>query len=82
MRKRTYTGKVISTKMQKTIVVAVDMPKRHPLYAKAIKSTKTFMVHDDLGVKVDDMVRIEESRPFSKNTSWIVSEKISEEKTI
>lgn len=80
MNKRAYTGKVTSTKMQKTVVVAVEMPKKHKIYGKSLKMTKRFLVHDTVGVKLGDIVQIEESRPFSKNVSWIVAKKLQEGK--
>ncbi len=76
MPKKVFTGKVVSTKMDKTVVVAVEMPKRHPIYAKAIKNTKRFKAHvEDLDLKSGDVVRIEECKPFSKEVTWnVVSE--------
>ncbi len=72
MSKRTYTGKIVSKKMQKTVVVAVDMPKKHKIYGKNIRTTKRFLVHVAVDVNIGDTVNIEESRPFSKDCSWIV----------
>lgn len=66
-------GRVVSDKMDKTVVVAVDYVKRHPLYKKRITKTNRFMAHDESGnCKVGDLVRIEECRPLSKNKRWIV----------
>jgi len=66
-------GRVVSDKMDKTVVVAVDYVKRHPLYKKRITKTNRFMAHDENGnCKVGDLVRIEECRPLSKNKRWIV----------
>jgi small subunit ribosomal protein S17 len=78
MSKRTYTGQIVSKKMQKTVVVAVDMPKKHKIYGKAIKSTKRFLVHATIDAQVGDTVHIEESKPFSKNCSWIITGKLEE----
>lgn len=74
MPKRILKGKVTSTKMQKTVVVAVDVPKRHPIYRKIVKNTRRFKARDEIGVNVGDIVTIEESKPFSKEVTWIVKE--------
>ena len=68
-------GKVVSDKMDKTVVVAVDYVKRHPLYKKRITRTSKFLAHDENGnCKPGDLVRIEECRPMSKRKRWIVRE--------
>lgn len=72
MSKRTFEGTVVSDKMQKTVVVAVDIPKRHPLYNKTVRNTKRFKARDEMGVHVGDVVTIEESKPYSKETTWKV----------
>ncbi len=77
MPKKIFTGQVVSTKMQKTVVVAVDMSKRHTLYGKVVKNTKRFKVRDKVGTKVGDLVKIEESRPLSKMVTWKVIEVIN-----
>lgn len=74
MPKKIFKGKVVSTKMQKTVVVVVDMPKMHPIYKKTVKYTKRFKARDELGVKLGDTVIIEESKPFSKEVTWKVLE--------
>ena len=79
MSVKTFKGKVVSNKMQKTIVVAIEMPKRHPVYEKVIKSTKRIKARNDIELSVGDMVIIEECRPFSKEVSFKVLSKISEE---
>jgi small subunit ribosomal protein S17 len=61
------TGKVVSTKMDKTIVVEVLAMKRHPLYRKQMRRTRRFKAHDENNdCKLNDIVRIEECRPISK----------------
>jgi small subunit ribosomal protein S17 len=61
------TGKVVSTKMDKTIVVEVLTMKRHPLYRKQMRRTIRFKAHDETNsCKMNDIVRIEECRPISK----------------
>jgi small subunit ribosomal protein S17 len=68
-------GRVVSDKMDKTVVVAVDYVKRHPLYKKRITRTSKFLAHDESGnCKPGDLVRIEECRPLSKRKRWIVRE--------
>lgn len=68
-------GRVVSNKMDKTVVVAVDYVRRHRLYHKRITRTSKFMAHDEQNsCKEGDVVRIEETRPMSKNKTWIVRE--------
>lgn len=70
---RTITGTVVSTKMDKTIVVSVDSYKSHPKYHKKFKVTKKFYAHDESGAyKEGDTVTISESRPLSKLKRWTV----------
>ena len=69
--KRTLTGKVVSDKMTKTIVVLVERVKVHPIYKKKYTVSTKFKAHDEKGVaKVGDMVEIEESRPLSATKRW------------
>jgi len=68
-------GRVVSDKMDKTVVVSVDYVRRHPLYHKRITRTSKFQAHDEQNLcKEGDLVRIEETRPLSKNKHWIVRE--------
>jgi len=68
-------GRVVSDKMEKTIVVSVDYVRRHPLYHKRITRTSKFLAHDESNLcKPGDIVRIEETRPLSKRKRWIVRE--------
>ena len=68
-------GRVVSDKMQKTVVVAVDTVRRHRLYHKRMTRTSKFMAHDEENqCKPGDLVRIEETRPLSKHKRWIVRE--------
>lgn len=74
-RKTTKVGRVVSDKMNKTVVVAVDYLKPHPLYRKIIRRTKKFHAHDEENVcKVGDTVQIEETRPLSRTKRWRVVE--------
>ena len=64
-------GVVVSNKMQKSIVVAVEWQVRHGMYGKTQRRTSTFMVHDEDNVaKVDDIVEIVETRPLSRRKRW------------
>lgn len=69
--RKTRVGRVVSDKMDKTIVVAVEDFVRHPLYGKAVKRTKKFKAHDELNTcQIGDKVRIMETRPLSKDKRW------------
>ncbi len=68
-------GVVVSDKMDKTVVVAVDYVRRHPLYHKRVRRTSKFYAHDEQNLcREGDIVRIEETRPLSKTKRWIVRE--------
>lgn len=70
-RRKTKVGNVISDKMDKTIVVAVEGFVRHSLYGKAVKRTKKFKAHDENNeCNIGDKVRIMETRPLSKDKRW------------
>src|SRR5262245_15431432 len=73
-RRQERVGVVVSAKMTKTVVVAVERLVRHDLYRKTLKRTSRFMAHDDLGAKRGDRVRIVETRPLSRNKRWRVAE--------
>ena len=65
------TGVVVSNKMQKSIVVAVEWQTRHGLYGKTERKTSTFMVHDEKNeAKPGDFVEIVETRPLSRRKRW------------
>jgi len=74
MPKKQLIGTVVSDKMEKTVVVEVETRKRHPVYHKVIKRGKKFKAHNEIGAKVGDTVKIEETRPLSKNKTWKVIE--------
>ncbi len=70
-RRKTRVGLVVSDKMDKTIVVAVEDFVRHSLYGKAVKRTKKFKAHDENNeCNIGDKVRIMETRPLSKDKRW------------
>jgi small subunit ribosomal protein S17 len=72
---KSMDGRVVSAKMEKTVIVQVDHTTRHRLYRKIIKRSKRYFAHDDrLESKVGDLVRITEMRPMSKLKRWRVSE--------
>ncbi len=69
--RRTIVGKVVSDKMDKTIVVAVVRNVKHPLYKKIIKRTSKFKAHDENNeCKIGDTVKLMETRPLSKEKCW------------
>jgi small subunit ribosomal protein S17 len=68
-------GLVVSTKMDKTIVVEIEMRKAHPKYKRVLKSNKKFYAHDEQNsARLGDMVRIRETRPLSKLKRWNLEE--------
>lgn len=74
-RRNEKVGQVVSTKMQKTIVVAVEMRKAHAKYKRIVRSTKKFYAHDEQSsARLGDMVRIRETRPTSKLKRWSLEE--------
>jgi small subunit ribosomal protein S17 len=76
--KKVREGLVVSDKMDKTVVVAVETKKVHPLYRKAIRVTKKYKAHDENNAcKIGDKVKIVETRPLSKEKSWRVTEIMS-----
>ena len=79
--RKTRTGKVVSDKMDKTVVVAVVDNVRHPLYKKIVKHTVKFKAHDEENAcGIGDTVMIMETRPISKDKSWRVVEIIEKAK--
>jgi len=69
--RKTRTGKVVSNKMDKTVVVAIEDNVRHPLYKKIVKRTIKFKAHDEENTcNVGDKVEIMETRPLSKEKRW------------
>ncbi len=73
--RKTRLGRVVSDKMQKTVVVAVEEISAHPLYGRRIRSTKTLKAHDEENqAKVGDTVRVMETRPLSREKRWRVVE--------
>ncbi len=74
-KRRSKTGRVVSDKMDKTVVVSVERLRRHPIYKRVVRLSSKFKAHDqDNTAKVGDTVRIEESRPLSREKRWTVVE--------
>jgi small subunit ribosomal protein S17 len=75
---RTMVGKVVSDKMDKTIVVMIERSVKHPKYGKIMKRRTKLHAHDENQVcKIGNIVKIRESRPLSKTKSWVLVEVIS-----
>jgi len=72
MPKKILTGIVVSAKMNKTIIISVELPRRHPIYGKEIKNTRRFKAHTEDQIKEGTTVTIEECRPLSKEVTWKV----------
>jgi small subunit ribosomal protein S17 len=76
-RRKEVVGEVVSTKMQKTIVLEVTRTKSHPLYGRVVSRGKKFYAHDEKGeARVGDVVRVEETRPLSRLKRWRLKEVI------
>lgn len=73
MPKKILKGKVVSTKMEKTIVVSVERVTMHPVYKKVVRKQTKFKARDEVGVNEGDIVEIEESKPYSKSVFWKVT---------
>jgi small subunit ribosomal protein S17 len=74
-RRKRLVGRVVSDKMDKTVVVLVERTQRHPLYGKVIRKRKKFYAHDEENAcREGDLVRIVESRPLSRLKRWVVEE--------
>jgi len=74
-RRKRLVGRVVSDKMDKTVVVMVERTQRHPLYGKVIRKRKKFYAHDEENAcREGDLVRIVESRPLSRLKRWVVEE--------
>ena len=79
--RKTRTGKVVSNKMQKTIVVAVEDHVKHPLYGKIVKRTYKLKAHDENNeCNIGDTVKVMETRPLSKDKRWRLVEIIERAK--
>ncbi len=80
-QRKTRTGKVVSNKMEKSIVVAIERKVPHPIYAKYFKRTTTLMAHDEKReAGMGDIVKIMETRPLSKSKRWRLVEVVEKAK--
>ena len=80
-KRKQLIGTVTGDVMNKTVIVSVDAPKRHPLYNKTMKRIKKYYAHDENNeAKTGDTVRIEETRPLSKLKRWRVREIVTKGK--
>jgi len=80
---KTRVGRVVSDKMDKTVVVAVETPKRHPLYKKTLKRSVKYKAHDENNqCQLGDTVRIIETRPLSRQKRWRVAEIITRKEVV
>jgi small subunit ribosomal protein S17 len=74
-QKRVLIGRVLSNRMNKTVVVEVERQKRHPLYVKVVTARKKYKAHDaENACQIGDLVKMIESRPLSKEKRWVVTE--------
>ena len=79
--RKTRTGKVVSNKMDKTIVVAIEEHVKHPLYKKIVKDTYKLKAHDEKNeCNIGDRVRVMETRPLSKDKRWRLVEIVEKAK--
>ncbi len=82
-KRKTRVGRVVSNKMDKTVVVAVETARHHPLYKKTIKRMVRYKAHDEKnGCGEGDMVKIVETRPLSKEKRWRVAEIITKKEGV
>ncbi len=78
--RKVLVGRVVSDKMQKTVIVAVETYRRHPLYKKLVRKTKKYAAHDEENrCRVGDVVKIVETRPLSRTKRWRVVEILGHE---
>ncbi len=83
INRKTRVGRVVSNKMDKTVVVAVDVVKRHRIYNKPIKNAVKYKAHDEKNeCNEGDIVRIIETRPLSKEKRWRVAEIITKKEAV
>ncbi|MGH2356799.1 MAG: 30S ribosomal protein S17 [Candidatus Limnocylindria bacterium] len=77
-KRRTKVGRVVSDRMDKTVVVSVERLRRHPIYKRVVRLSSKFKAHDEANdARVGDTVRIEESRPLSRDKRWRVVEVVA-----
>lgn len=78
-KRKRLVGRVVSDKMEKTVVVAIDISKPHPIYRKVVRQTKKIYAHDESNlIPVGTVVRVVESKPISKLKRWVVEGVVEE----
>jgi small subunit ribosomal protein S17 len=78
VKRRSKIGRVVSDKMDRTVVVSVERLRRHPIYKRVVRRSSKFKAHDaENTARVGDTVRIEESRPLSREKRWTVVEVVA-----
>ena len=83
VNKKTMTGVVVSNKMDKTVVIKVERRFSHPVFKKVVKTTKKYKVHDEKNECLEgDFIRIQETRPLSKEKRWRLLGIISRDKSL
>ena len=83
VNKKTMTGVVVSNKMDKTVVIKVERRFSHPVFKKVVKTTKKYKVHDEKNECLEgDFIRIQETRPLSKEKHWRLLGVITREKSL
>ncbi len=75
-----FTGKVIAKHDEKTVKVEIVRLMAHPVYKKRLKRSKNYLVHDEVGVKVNDRVRFVACKPMSKRKCWKITELVGAKK--
>lgn len=80
--RKIFTGHVVATKTAKTAVVSVERVIIHPLYKKRFNRDRKYPVHDEIGVKVNDLVKFTACRPYSKTKKWIILEVVGDKKAV
>ena len=81
--KKTMTGVVVSSKMDKTVVIKVERRFSHPVFKKVVKTTKKYKVHDEKNECLEgDFIRMQETRPLSKEKRWRLLGIISRDKLL
>ncbi len=77
-----FNGKVIGVKQAKTATVAVERMKIHPIYKKRFVRSTKYQVHDEIGVKVGDVVKFVDSKPYSKSKKWKIVQVVGDKKEV
>jgi small subunit ribosomal protein S17 len=79
-KRRRLVGRVVSNKMDKTVVIAIERRKLHPIYKKVVRTTKKVMAHDESNaLEIGALVRVVESKPLSAKKRWVVEEVLQTE---